>query len=82
MEGGEGSRRAERSLGARGDERDVHTEMHENKRETNRTWPTGERARCERESERKRTRTRECNVARCASYIEAQEGSRRIEEAE
>ena len=32
--------------------------------------------------EREKTRIRECNVAGCASYIEAQEGSRRSEEAE
>ena len=32
--------------------------------------------------ERESTRTRECDVAGCASYIEALEGARRSEEAE
>ena len=84
VNGGAGSRREERNWGARGDERDVHAGLHENERDERRiARGRQERATCEKNERetRERTRTRECNVAGCASYIEAQEGSR-SEEAE
>ena len=57
----------------------MHAEVHERENERD-TWL--QRESHARERERESTRTRECDVAGCASYIEALEGARRSEEAE